>query len=71
MLQGASCTLQFGRFKPSTTRKPNMVGELTITVDIPESIEQEAKQEAEYGNTAVEDQIIDRLRITWESDPRE
>jgi hypothetical protein len=70
VLQHAPCNMQFRRFKASTTRKPDMVDNLTITVDIPESIEQEAKEEAEYGNTAVEDQIIDRLRITWESDPR-
>ena len=47
-----------------------MVDDLTITIDVPESIEQEAKQEAEHGDTPVEDQITDRLRINWEPDPR-
>ena len=70
MLQGASCTLQFGRFKPSTTRKPDMVDDITITIEIPESIVQEAKQEAEHGGTSIEDQIIEQIRINWEPDPR-
>lgn len=48
-----------------------MVDTLTITVEIPERIAQEAKQEAGYGNTAVKDQLTDRLRVTWESDPRQ
>ena len=47
-----------------------MVDDITITIEIPESIVQEAKQEAEHGGTSIEDQIIDRLRINWESDPR-
>ena len=47
-----------------------MVDNITITIEIPESIVQEAKQEAEHGGTSIEDQIIDRLRINWESDPR-
>ena len=48
-----------------------MVDNITITIEVPESIVQEAKQEAEHGGTSVEDQVIDRLRVRWELDPHE
>ena len=48
-----------------------MVDNITITIEVPESIVQEAKQEAEHGATSVEDQVIDRLRVRWELDPHE
>jgi hypothetical protein len=43
---------------------------VSITIDVPESIAQEAKDEAAAGSGTVDDQITDRLRIAWESDPR-
>ena len=42
--------------------------ELTITIDVPDEVQQDAKAESEINNTAIEDQIIDRLQINWENE---
>jgi hypothetical protein len=41
--------------------------ELTITVEVPEHVEQDAKQEADAGNDKLEDHITDRFRWEWET----
>jgi hypothetical protein len=41
--------------------------ELTITIDIPEEVQQNAKEESKINNTALEDQIIDRLQLNWQT----
>ena len=47
-----------------------MVNDITITIEPPEEVIEAAAEEADHGDTSVEDQITDRLRINWESDPR-
>mgnify|MGYP007091103260 FL=1 len=47
-----------------------MVNDITITIEPPEEVIETAAEEADHGDTSVEDQVADRLRINWESDPR-
>ena len=43
---------------------------ITMAVEPPEEVIEAAAEEADHGDTSVEDQVADRLRIKWESDPR-
>ena len=47
-----------------------MVETITVEIEPPESIVRKAQLEADHGSASIEDQITDRLRITWEHDPR-
>jgi hypothetical protein len=48
-----------------------MVNDITITIEPPEEVIEAAAEEADHGDTSVEDQVADRLRIGWELDPHE
>ena len=48
----------------------DMVNDITITVEPPEEVIEAAAEEADHGDTSVEDQLIDRLQMTWEPDPQ-
>jgi hypothetical protein len=41
--------------------------DLTITIEVPEHVEQDAKQEADAGDGKLEDHITDRLRWEWQT----
>ena len=47
-----------------------MVDDFTITIEPPEEVIEAAAEEADHGDTPLEEQIADRLRIEWETDPR-
>jgi len=47
-----------------------MVKHVTITVDVPPRVFEAASREADAGDTTISDQLTDRLRWEWETDPR-
>jgi hypothetical protein len=62
----APCIVQKRGYKPATTHVPTVM-DLTITVEVPENVEQDAKQEASAGDGKLEDHITDRLRWEWQT----
>ena len=44
---------------------------ITMAIEPPEEVITDAKEEAEYGDGEVRDYVLDRMEITWETNPRE